>query len=187
MGRGEGMGIFTYSTTPAESKVCSLHLQPGWVSSVLHWPWMCPCICLPCASWCFLYCLTCETGVQAFWASWRCAHRAVTSLKAFPHWNCQSVIRVPAQKCKGFLVLSLELSSRQASSFSSLPYTHGLSISTQNLAFHCDYNYLSQALMLKIELKCLKLFMRAKGYTCEYPNMLNNHAQQHYMYLAAAT
>lgn len=40
--------------------------------------------------------------------------------------------------------------------------------------------------MLKIEPKCLKLFMRAKGYTCEHPNVLNNHAKQHYVYLAAA-
>lgn len=89
---------------------------------------------------------------------------------------------------KGFLVLSLELSLQQASSLSlHFLHTHTVSISTQKLAFHCDYNYLSQAVMLKIELKCLKLFMRAKGYTCEHPNVLNNHAKQHYMYLEAAT
>lgn len=146
---------------------------------------MCPYICLPRVSWCFLYCLSCETGIEAFWTSWRSAHQAATPQKAFPQWNLP--VCVPARKRRGFLVLSLELSLHQASSFSSLPtYTQGLSISTQKLAFHCDYNYLSQAVMLKIELKSLNLFMRAKGYTCEHPNVLNNHAKQHYMYLAAA-
>lgn len=44
----------------------------------------------------FLYCLTWETGIQAFWTSWRCAHQAVTPQKAFPQWNlpvCDKSIR----------------------------------------------------------------------------------------------
>lgn len=57
--------------------------------------------------------------------------------------------------------------------FSLAIYTHRLSINIQKCAFHCDYNYLSQPAMLKIEL----WLMRAKGYTCEHPNALNNHAR----------
>lgn len=64
----------------------TVHHQPGWVNSVLHWPWMCPFICLPRVSWGFLYCLTWETAIKAFWTSWRCAHQAVTAQKAFPQW-----------------------------------------------------------------------------------------------------
>lgn len=80
---------------------------------------------------------------------------------------------MPAQWHKDFLVPSLEYPFQQATSPSLPFYIHNLSINIQKVAFHCDYNYLSQAVMLKIEL----WFMRTIGSTCEHPHVLNNHAR----------